>query len=132
MEEEDYEDTLDGFTMEDGKILQINIHDNFHEEEGGLHKDTKKVTTTTKQNPKNIMPKEYHDYLLVFEEREKLIQPLHQHHDHQIPLIDNQVLPFEPLCTLDETRLQTLQEYLDSSVKRGWIQSSTSLAGAPI
>jgi hypothetical protein len=77
MEEEEYEDTLDGFTMEDGKILQINIHDDFNEEEGGPHKDTEKVTTMTEQNPKNIMTKEYHDYLPVFEEKEKLIQPPH-------------------------------------------------------
>jgi hypothetical protein len=47
-------------------------------------------------------------------------------------LIDNQVPPFEPLRALDETRLQTLQEYLDSSVKKGWIRSSTSPAGALI
>jgi hypothetical protein len=82
MEEEEYEDTLDGFTMEDGKILQINIHDDFHQEEGGPYKDTKKVTAMTKQKPKNIMPKEYHDYLPVFKEREKLIQPLHGYYDY--------------------------------------------------
>jgi hypothetical protein len=131
-EEEEYEDTLDGFTMEDGEILQINIHDNFHEEEGRPHKDTEKVTTTTKQNPKNIMPKEYHDYLPVFEEKEKLIQPPHWHHNYWIPLIDNQVPPFKPLHALDETRLQILWEYLNSSMKKGWIRSSTSPAGALI
>jgi hypothetical protein len=66
---------LDGFTIEDSKILQINIYDDLHEEEGRLHKDTKNVTTMTKQNPKNIVPKEYHYYLPVFKEREKLMQP---------------------------------------------------------
>jgi hypothetical protein len=48
MEEEEYEDTLDGFTMEDSEILQINIHNAFHEEEGRPHKDTEKATTITK------------------------------------------------------------------------------------
>jgi hypothetical protein len=101
MEEEEYEDTLDGFTVEDGEILQIDIHDNFYEEEGGPHKDTENITAMTKQNPKNIVPKEYHDYLPIFKEKEKLIQPPHQHYDHRILWIDNQVPPFKPLHALD-------------------------------
>jgi hypothetical protein len=92
----------------------------------------KKITTPKKPELGNIIPTEYHKYLLVFKKKENLIQPPHRHHDHRILLIDNQVPPFKPLHALDETRLQTLQEYLDSSVKKGWIQSSTSPAGAPI
>lgn len=33
---------------------------------------------------------------------------------------------------LGEPKLNALQEYLDSSLAKGWIQQSISLAGAPI
>jgi hypothetical protein len=92
----------------------------------------KKITAAKEPELGNIIPPEYHEYLPVFEEKEKLIYPPHRYHDHRIPLIDNQVPPFQPLRALDETRLQTLREYLDSSVKKGWIKSSTSPAGALI
>jgi hypothetical protein len=80
----------------------------------------------------DIVPEEYHDYLHVFEGEDDLGQPPHRHHDHWIPLLEGKVPPFEPLRALDEGRLQTLREYLATSVERGWIRSSTSPAGAPI
>jgi predicted aspartyl protease len=79
-----------------------------------------------------IIPKEYHDYLPVFEKKEMNEPPPHHHHDHRIPLIDNKIPPFEPLRALDEGRLKTLREYLNTSVQKGWIRSSTSPAGARI
>jgi hypothetical protein len=97
-----------------------------------LNKDTEKFTSPIKQKPENIVPSEYHDYLSVFQQKKKPIQLPHQHQDHQIPLMDNRILPFEPLHALDENRLQTLKEYIDSSLAKGWIRSSTSPAGAPI
>jgi hypothetical protein len=36
------------------------------------------------------------------------------------------------LRALDENRLQALKEYIESSLAKGWIRSSTSPAGAPI
>jgi hypothetical protein len=97
-----------------------------------LNKDTKKFTSLIKQKPENIMPLEYYDYLSVFQEKKKPIQPPHRHQDYQIPLMDNQIPPFEPLHALDENQLQTLKEYIDSSSAKGWIRSSTSLVAALI
>jgi hypothetical protein len=56
----------------------------------------------------------------------------HRHHDHRIPLIDDKIPPFEPLRAIDEGRLKALKEYIDTSLERGWIRSSTLPAGAPI
>jgi hypothetical protein len=92
----------------------------------------RKITAPKKPELRNIIPPEYHEYLPVFEEKGKIKRPPHQHHDHRIPLIDNKIPPFEPLCALDEGILKALKEYIDSSLERGWIQSSTSPAGAPI
>jgi hypothetical protein len=79
-----------------------------------------------------IILKEYHDYLPVFEKKEMNKPPPYHYHDHRIPLIDNKIPPFEPLGALDEGRLKTLREYLDTSIQKGWIWSSTSPVGAPI
>jgi hypothetical protein len=92
----------------------------------------RKITAPKKPELRDIMPLEYHEYLLVFEEKGKIKRPPYRYHDHCIPLIDNKILPFEPLCALDERRLKALKEYIHTSLERGWIRSSTSPAGAPI
>jgi hypothetical protein len=33
------------------------------------HKDTEKETASTKQDPRKMVPKDYHSYLSVFEEK---------------------------------------------------------------
>jgi hypothetical protein len=92
----------------------------------------RKTTAPKEPKPGDIVPPEYHEYLLVFEEKEKIERLPHRHHDHRIPLIDGNIPPFEPLRVLDEGRLKALKEYIDTSLERGWIRSSTSPAGVPI
>jgi hypothetical protein len=92
----------------------------------------RKITAPKEPKLGDIIPLEYHEYLPVFEEKEKIKRPPYRYHDHHIPLIDDKIPPFEPLCTLDEGRLKALKEYIDTSLQQGWIRSSTSLAGAPI
>jgi hypothetical protein len=92
----------------------------------------RKITALKKPELRDIVPPEYHEYLPVFEEKGEIKRPPHRHHDHHIPLIDDKIPPFEPLHALDKGRLKTLKEYIDTSLERGWIRSSTSLAGAPI
>jgi hypothetical protein len=78
------------------------------------------------------VPPEYADYLSMFREKGAVGLLPHRHHDYYIPLLEGNVLPFEPLRALDEDRLQVLRDYLDEDEKWGWIRRSTSLAGAPI
>jgi hypothetical protein len=92
----------------------------------------RKITTPKKPKLGDIILLEYHEYLPVFKEKKKIKRLPHQHQDHHIPQIDNKILPFEPLCILDEGRLKSLKEYINTSLEQGWIQSSTSLAGVPI
>jgi hypothetical protein len=87
---------------------------------------------SSKRSACDTIPPEYHAYLDVFNERENRERPPHRHHDYQIPLSEGHVLPFEPLRALDQGRLKALREYIETSVKKGWIRSSTSPAGAPI
>jgi hypothetical protein len=87
---------------------------------------------SSKRSTHNTISPEYHTYLHVFNERENWERPPHRYHDHRIPLLEGQVLPFEPLRVLDEGRLKAFREYIETSMKKGWIRSSTSLVGAPI
>jgi hypothetical protein len=131
-EDENPEETWEEIAVIDNDTLQMITNPDLEVKKEVPHKDTEKDTASTKQDPRKIVPQEYHGYLSVFKEKREPVQPPHRHHDHGIPLIDHEVPPFEPLRALDETRLQVLREYLDSSVKRGWIRCSTSPVGAPI
>jgi hypothetical protein len=94
--------------------------------------DTQGGTGHPSLSARDIVPEEYHDYLHVFKGGDNLGQPLYQYHDHQIPLLEGKVPPFELLRALDKGRLRTLREYLAMSLEWGWIWSSTSPEGAPI
>jgi hypothetical protein len=80
-----------------GDLTSPNKYDDNLEEKSRGKKDTEKVTPRIEQNPKDIVPKEYHDYSSVFQGKQTLTQPPHRHHDDRIPLINNQIPPFEPL-----------------------------------
>jgi hypothetical protein len=92
------EESLDEFPTSYEEIsLTDNYNDSYEDKEEVLNKDTEKFTSPIKQKPEDIMPLEYHDYLSVFQEKEKPIQPPHRHQHHRIPLMDNRIPPFE-LC----------------------------------
>jgi hypothetical protein len=119
-EKQEDEESLDEFPTSYEEISLTDNYDDSHEDkEVVLNKDTEKFTSPIKQKPENIMPLEYHDYLSVFQEKKKPVQPPHRHQDHRIPLMDNWIPPFEPLRALDENRLQALKEYIDSSLAKG-------------
>ena len=52
-------------------------------------------------------------------------------YDHAIEL-EGKMPPHLPLYNLSKTELDTLKDYLDSALEKGWIQESSSPAGAPI
>jgi hypothetical protein len=63
-------------TYED--LTSPNKYDDDPEEKSG----GKKVTAGIEQNPKNIVPKEYYDYLSVFQGKQILTQPPHCHYNY--------------------------------------------------
>jgi hypothetical protein len=97
------EESLNEFPTSYEEIsLTDNYDDSYEDKEEVLNKDTEEFTSPIKQKPEDIVPLEYHDYLSVFQEKEKPVQPPHRHQDHRIPLMDNRIPPFEPLRALDE------------------------------
>ena len=81
---------------------------------------------------KELVPEVYHDFLDLFEKKEADKLPPHRPIDHTIPLKPNTEPPFGRLYNLSETELIALREYLHENLKKGFIRSSSSPAGAPI
>jgi hypothetical protein len=142
--EEEEQDKVYGKTTQDpydqNNPIQTSPTENEVQKEPHEVSSTDTLTTPTspdnnklsKRSAHNIIPPEYHTYLHIFNERENQERPLHRYHDYWIPLSEGQVPLFKPLQALDKGQLKALREYIEISVKKGWIRSSTSLVGAQI
>ncbi|KAE8236265.1 hypothetical protein A4X06_0g9606, partial [Tilletia controversa] len=58
--------------------------------------------------------------------------PEYLHHDHAIDLEPDTIPPFGPIYFLSDLELAALRSWLDEHLSKGFIQPSTSPAGAPI
>jgi hypothetical protein len=58
--------------------------------------------------------------------------PSHRPYDHVIPLIPGETPPFGPIYSLSEVELKALSDYIEEHLDKGFIQPSSSPAGAPI
>ena len=82
---------------------------------------------------KKQVPRLYHNYLIVFEEKQgRDALPAHQPWDHKIPIEPGKEVPWGPIYQLNDHKLRTLKEYIDKSLKKGIIWESTSPAGSPV
>ena len=86
----------------------------------------------TGQNSGPIIPSEYADFADVFSEESASVLPPHRSYDHRIPLEPGSTPPFGPLYSLSEVELKALDKYIRENLSKGYIQASTSPAGAPI
>ena len=83
-------------------------------------------------SPEYRVPEEYKDYADLFSKQAAEVLPEHQPWDHTIPLVDGKQPPFGPIYALSRIELETLRNYLDEMLEKGFIQPSSSPAGAPI
>src|SRR5205807_8533108 len=86
----------------------------------------------THQDLQDMVPNEYHEFLSLFEEKERKDLPLHRHADHKIDLEEGETAPFMKLYLLREEELKALREYLENNIQWRSIRPSLSSAGAPI
>ena len=77
------------------------------------------------------LPHQYAEFSDVFDERATTKLP-GEHVVHAIDLEEGKNPPWGPIYSLSQTELQTLREYLDKMLERGWIRPSQSSAGAPV
>ena len=88
--------------------------------------------TTPGQDPASAIPPDYADFAEIFSEESASVLPPHRPYDHKIQLQPGTSPPFGPLYTLSEVELKALREYIEENLAKGYIQASTSPAGAPI
>jgi hypothetical protein len=77
------------------------------------------------------LPPEYREYEDVFSEEAASQLPARGQLEHAIELEGGKP-PYGPIYSLSEKELKVLREYLQDSLRNGWIRESTSPAGAPI
>ena len=88
--------------------------------------------TKDKQQIRDLVPREYHDYITLFEEEERKDLPPHRHNDHKIELDPTKDIPNKKIYPMKEKELEELREYLGNNLSRGWIRESDSPVRAPI
>jgi len=81
---------------------------------------------------KNYIPAECHEFLPLFSEALAKKLPPHWPYDHKIPLREGFTSPFGPLYSMFRTELQTLMEWLEENLSKGFIRASSSPAASPI
>ena len=86
-----------------------------------------------KTNPATVLPEVYKEFLKVFshEEANKL-PPAQPGVDHIIRTQPGTQLPARLLYDMSRNELEVLKKYLESTLSKGYIQASTSLAAAPV
>ncbi len=58
----------------------------------------------------------------MFDAEKAGLLPKHYPMEHKIELADGKEPPWSPVYPLGEPELETLREYLDAGLKKGWIQ----------
>jgi len=79
-----------------------------------------------------LIPEHYHEFLHLFREEDARKLPPHRPYDHKIPLKPGTEPPFGPLYGMSHQQLQTLKDYVEENLDKGFIRHSSSPAGAPV
>lgn len=90
------------------------------------------VTLATLQEGGVDLPEAYQDFQDVFDEPEAGVFAEETKTRHSIPIQEGETVPYGPIYPLSKVELGVLREYIDNSMRKGWIQPSESPAGAPI
>ncbi|KAM4064780.1 reverse transcriptase (RNA-dependent DNA polymerase) [Hirsutella rhossiliensis] len=111
-----------------------------HKQNKGHNKKIRRVIATLRKDLEQInkelemknIPQEYRKYDKLFKEELETGLPEHSQWDHEICLKDGRTPTFHKIYNLNEKQLQTLRDYLDENLRKGYIRTSTSEAGYPV
>jgi transposase InsO family protein len=78
------------------------------------------------------LPDEFKDFADVFSPKKAERLAPHRPYDHDIKLQDERPLPFGPLYAMSREELQTLREWLDENLRKGFIRPSSSPVASPV
>lgn len=88
--------------------------------------------STTKEQWKERIPIEYHEFLDMFDAKLANSMPPRRQYDHKIPLKEGAEPPFGPLYGMSREELIVLKEYVEDNLEKGFIRASSSPAGSPV
>jgi hypothetical protein len=78
------------------------------------------------------LPNCIQDYADVFSPKKADKLPPHRSYDHEIRLTSNQKLPFGKIYSMSREELQTLRDWLDENLRKGFIRPSSSAVTSPV
>ena len=93
------------------------------------------VATPAPSDPgtsKVILPEAYAEFKDVFDKKKADTLPPHRHYDCPIDIPPDKAPPYGPIYSLNPQELKVLREYIDENLAKGFIDHSTSPAGAPV
>ena len=86
--------------------------------------------TTSAPVDLSTLPKEYHDFVDVFNKSKAGKLADHWPYDLKITLDEGTVLPFGPIYSLSQEELVALRKFIDGNLATGFIRPSRSPCGA--
>jgi hypothetical protein len=81
---------------------------------------------------RELLPEQYHKYLLLFEPTLSEKLPEHRKYDHAINIVSGTKPKWGPVYRLSQEEFQALKEYIPKLLKEEKIRPSSSPAGSPI
>ena len=98
------------------------------------NKEERRIRTKPEEDSrKNLVPLEYQDLLPAFEKGEKTDLPPHGAGiDLEITMDKGKGLPDQKIYPLGAEELETVQEYIQTNLDRGWIREAFTDGGSPI
>lgn len=90
------------------------------------------LTPISSSTPSQSLPAKYQDFQDVFDKKKASTLPPHRPYDCAIDLEDGKAPPWGPIYGLSPAELTALREYIDENLANGFIQHSSSPAGAPV
>jgi hypothetical protein len=88
--------------------------------------------TSTNEDKEVQVPVKYQEFWKVFSKTEAAKLPPHRSYDHKIPLKDDTNVPYGPMYSMSKLELETLHDYIQENLAKGFIRRSESPAGAPV
>jgi len=86
---------------------------------------------TTQDITKKLVSPEYHDYFVLFSEKEAWILPPSQYVDYAIPLIDGAKPPFGWMYSMSDAELKEVRRWIDENLSKSFIRASSLSAASP-
>ncbi|KXN91561.1 hypothetical protein AN958_00417 [Leucoagaricus sp. SymC.cos] len=92
---------------------------------------TQKYTKQQLDDPKDVVPKEYHCYMKIFSDKEAKRFPPPRKWDHRIELLPSFKPKTFPNYKLAPKEMEELNKFLDENLEKKYIQPSKSPMASP-